>query len=291
MVVTAATLWGTLSILVKVAYRLGAEPLSTLGARYLVAAAIVWIALGAGSRGALRVGRRNVLRIAVLGLVGYGIASAAFFIALDRIDASLAAIILYTYPTMVAAVSVRLFGEPLTRRTTSALALTFAGVALAVLAPRAQAPPDLGGVLVCLIAPVGYAVFSVLSFRWRLEFKPEAIVAWGLPLAAVPIAVLGGPARVARDIAGWPLAVWVVIGAMALFPTIGAIGLYVRGMSRLGPPGAAIAATVEPVVTVLLAVVFLGERLGPSQWVGAALVVAGVAVAEGIPAVRLRRAP
>lgn len=281
MVATAAAFWGTLSILVKIAYRLGAEPLPTLGVRYAVAAALVWLVLGALDRGTLAVGVRNIGRIAVLGLVGYGAASVAFFVALSRIDASLAALILYTYPTMVALVSIRMFGERVSRRMLVALAMTFGGLALA-LGVR-SAPVDPVGVLICLVAPVGYAGFSVLSFKWRLSFRPEAIIAWGLPMATVPILLAAGPQRVAHDVAGWPLAVWLAVAGMALFPTIAAIGLYVRGMARLGPPGAAVAATLEPVVTVVLAVLLLGERLSPVQWAGAALVVAGIAVAQAPP--------
>lgn len=284
MVILAAVFWGTLSVLTKLAYRLGAEPLPTLGARYALAALIVWLVLGALDPSSLAVGRRNLARIVVIGLSGYGVASTAFFIALSRIDASLAALILYTYPTMVAVASVRMFGEPLSPRMLAALALTFGGVALAVGVP--SAPVDALGVAICAVAPVGYSVFSLLSFKWRLSFRPEAIVAWGLPVAAVPIIVLGGAGRAVADVISWPASVWILILAMALFPTVGAIGLYVRGMARLGAPGAAVAATIEPVVTLLLALAVLRERLGPVQWVGAALVIGGVAVSAPTPASR-----
>lgn len=293
MVLAAAACFGVLSIIVKLTLPVAMAPgasllertavsLEILGVRYFVAASILWVVLGIFRREVLRQGRKNVVRIAGLALIGYGFASVCFFIALTRISASLVALILYTYPTLVAVASVRLFDEPLTKRRVAALVMTFAGVGLAVWAPGMRV--DLLGVLICAGAPVGYAAFSILSYKWRLDFAPEAITAWGLPVAAVPVLTLAllipasrGPVR---QVMSWSPAVWLAILAMALFPTIAAIGLYVRGMVRLGAPAAALASTFEPVVTLALAAALLGERLTASQWVGALLVLMGVVVAE-----------
>lgn len=293
MVLAAAACFGILSIIVKLTLPLAvagsaslfertAVSLEILAVRYFVASAILWVVLGIFRRDVLAQGRRNAARIAGLALVGYGFASVCFFIALTRISASLVALILYTYPTLVAIASVRLFDEPLSKSRVGALVMTFAGVGLAVWAPGMRI--DLVGVLICMGAPVGYAAFSLLSYRWRLDFAPEAITAWGLPVAAVPVLALAllmpasrGPVA---QVASWGPAVWLAILAMALFPTIAAIGLYVRGQARLGAPAAALASTFEPVVTLALAAALLGERLTSSQWLGAALVLLGVATAE-----------
>jgi drug/metabolite transporter (DMT)-like permease len=150
---------------------------------------------------------------------------------------------------------------------------------------------DALGVLIALGCPIGYAGFTLLSYRWRMAFVPEAITAWGLPVAAVPVLLLAGPARAAQNVASWTPTVWAVVILMAVFPTIAAIGLYVRGMARLGAPAAAVASTFEPVVTLVLAAVVLGERLTSSQWIGVALVLVGVMVAEGLPALVSPRHP
>jgi drug/metabolite transporter (DMT)-like permease len=303
MILAAAVCFGTLSIFVKLAYRLvpampgasagsvavsAATPLTMLVVRYLVAAAVMWAWLGLMRPKALLVGRRNIVRIALMGLAGYGFSSICFFFALTRIDASLMAIILFTYPTLVALASVKLFGERLTPLRSLALLLTFLGVALAVWDPAARM--DWLGILIALGAPIGYSAFTLLSFKWRMSFEPEAITAWMLPVTAVPILLLAGPVAAVKSAMSWPPAVWLLVLAMALIPSIGAISLFVRGVARLGAPAAAVASTFEPVATIFLAVVLLGERLTAGRLIGAAFVLVGVAVAEAGPALAVLRA-
>jgi drug/metabolite transporter (DMT)-like permease len=60
--------------------------------------------------------------------------------------------------------------------------------------------------------------------------------------------------------------------------TVGAISLFFAGLRRVGPTTASILATVEPLVTVLLAFLVFGERLGGVQLVGGALVLCAVLV-------------
>ncbi len=56
------------------------------------------------------------------------------------------------------------------------------------------------------------------------------------------------------------------------------MSLFFAGLSRVGPTSASILATVEPVVTVVLAFLVFGETLGPAQLVGGALVLSAVVV-------------
>jgi drug/metabolite transporter (DMT)-like permease len=69
-------------------------------------------------------------------------------------------------------------------------------------------------------------------------------------------------------------ATWWAIGGIVIAPTILGFALFVAGMRRTGPQIAAILSTFEPVGTLGLAALFLGERLLPRQWTGAGLVVA-----------------
>jgi drug/metabolite transporter (DMT)-like permease len=71
--------------------------------------------------------------------------------------------------------------------------------------------------------------------------------------------------------AGWG---WLL--CLAAVSTVTAISLFFAGLERVGPTMAAILSTVEPLVTVLLALIVLGERLGAIQLLGGALVLAAV---------------
>jgi len=73
---------------------------------------------------------------------------------------------------------------------------------------------------------------------------------------------------------------WAVGVAIAVIPTMVAISLFMAGLPRVGASRAALLSTVEPVVTVVLAAILLGERLSPIQAVGGLLVVLAVVVVQ-----------
>ena len=69
---------------------------------------------------------------------------------------------------------------------------------------------------------------------------------------------------------------WLWIAAIATLSTVLPIVTFMVGMERIGASTASIVSTVEPVVTVGLAVALYGEALGPLQVLGGALVLAAV---------------
>jgi drug/metabolite transporter (DMT)-like permease len=119
------------------------------------------------------------------------------------------------------------------------------------------------------------AAFIVMAQRAVVEVHPlvsSGTVQTTAGLAFAPVAVAGG----ALEPGIIPVGVWWMV-AGALF-TAGAISLFLAAVGRLGPTRASIGATVEPVVTVILGVALLGERLTGVQLAGGVLVVAAVAL-------------
>ena len=68
--------------------------------------------------------------------------------------------------------------------------------------------------------------------------------------------------------------------AVAVISTFVAIQTFSAGSRRIGAAQASLISTVEPVWTITLAAILLGERLGPIQLVGGVLVISGVIVAQ-----------
>jgi drug/metabolite transporter (DMT)-like permease len=85
------------------------------------------------------------------------------------------------------------------------------------------------------------------------------------------------------------LAGWGWLASIAVVSTVAAIGLFFAGLRLAGPSSASILATVEPLVTVLLAFLVFGETLGPVQIAGGALVLAAVLVLRLRPVRAMRR--
>ena len=284
--------FGLMAIFAKEAYRAGLGVAALLAARFVLAAALFWalVALRRRRAGA-RVGRpsrRVALSCLALGVVGYSAQAGVFFSALERVDASFASLLLYTYPALVFCGAVALGRERVTPWKALALALASAGAAL-VLLGGATGRLEATGVALALAAGALYATYILVADTIAARIDAISLGALVTTGAAATFLVAGA----AGDALQFPAGGWVWIAAIALFSTVLPIATFVAGMQRVGASTASIVSTVEPVVTVGLAVVLLGESLGPLQVLGGALVLAAVVAlqVQGARALRPVAAP
>ena len=264
--------FGAMAIFGKLAYDEGATVGTLLAVRFTIAALIFWAA-GAG-RGLGTLPRRDIAAGLALGTCGYALQAACFFAALEWIDASLLSLLIYTFPAMVAAAAIALGRERVDARKMIALALASSGIVLVVAGAGAGALDPLG-VALGLSAAVLYSAYILISEGVAGRVRPHvlaALVCTGAAFALIVGSTLLGMLRLGElTAAGWG---W--IACLAVVSTVGAIGLFFAGLTRVGPTNASILATVEPLVTVSLAFVVFGETLGPVQLAGGALVVSAV---------------
>jgi len=152
--------YGILPILGKVAYAAGVSALPLLAWRYVIAAALIAL-LVRGPRPPLR----ERVRLWAIGAV-FVFNSIAYFRALETIPASVTALVLYTYPVIVALFAAFLGVEPLTGRALLAAIGAFAGCALTAAGAPSGAPLASSGVAWALAAALIYASYIVLSSRY-----------------------------------------------------------------------------------------------------------------------------
>src|SRR5206468_9760353 len=100
----------------KSLYANGVTPGELLSLRYLLAAAVLWPVLWLRYPREWRLGLRDAAACAALGIAGYALFSSCFFLALRGLSASLAVLLLYTYPVLVSAAAWALWGERIPRR-------------------------------------------------------------------------------------------------------------------------------------------------------------------------------
>jgi drug/metabolite transporter (DMT)-like permease len=278
MCVASAAAFGTMAIFGKLLYDEGATVGTLLALRFAIAGALFWaiVAATGAISDARRLARRDVLLALGLGAFGYAAQAGAYFAALRRIDASLLALLLYTFPAIVTAAAIVLGRERPDRRRLAALALASSGLVLVVAGAGAGALDPLG-VALALTAAVVYSTYILVSEGISGRLRPQLLSAFVCTGAAVTLiagsALLGElhPGRVTA--AGWG---WVM--CIAVVSTVVAVSLFFAGLARVGPSSAAILSTVEPLVTVLLAFLVFSETLTPVQVLGGALVLGGVLV-------------
>ncbi|KAB2926661.1 MAG: DMT family transporter [Candidatus Contendobacter sp.] len=279
--VLAAVGFSFKAILVKLTYRYGVDA-ETLLALRMAFSLPFFIAMGwmSAHRATRRLTPHDGAWLFGLGLLGYYLASYLDFLGLHYISAALERLILFVYPTLVVLLSALWLGQPLTRRALGALALCYAGIALAVahdlrLAGTAR-DLALGGALVFGSA-LSYALYLLGSGRvvgrlGALRVTALAsLIACGLGIGQFlllrPLAALAQP---------WP--VYGLALAMALFSTVLPVWAVSEAIRRIGAGPVALTGSLGPIVTLLLAWLLLDEALGGAQLIGAALVITGVMV-------------
>ena len=277
MCVGSGAAFGAMAIFGKLAYDDGVNVGTLLAVRFALAAALFWLLVLAGRAVAAEIralAPRDIGLALGLGAAGYSVQAGCYFLALERIEASLLSLLLYTFPAMVATAAVVLGRERMDARRLVALVLASAGLVL-VLAGAGAGAIDAIGAALALGAAVVYSTYILVSDGVAARVRPallSAFVCTGAALSLTASAVVLGelqPAEVGA--AGWG---W--LACLALVSTVVAIALFFAGLRRVGPTTASILATVEPLVTVLLAFAVFGETLGPVQLVGGGFVLAAV---------------
>src|SRR5947209_7669819 len=281
--IASAASFGAMAIFGKLAFDDGATTATLLVVRFGLAAAVLWgVLLARGAASSLRtLPRRDVLLALGLGAFGYALQAGLYFAALQRIEASLLSLLLYTFPAMVTVAAVVLGRERLERRRVAALALVSAGLVL-VLANAGTGTPEGLGVLLALSAAVVYSTYILVSdgvSRRLPALTLSTLVCTGAAASLAAGSLVTGRFHPgALSGAGWG---W--LACLALVSTVGAIVMFFAGLSRVGPTTASILSTVEPVVTVGLAFLVFGERLSAVQLAGGALVLTAVLVLRAGP--------
>lgn len=270
LIVISAASFATLPIFIRLAYRTGADPTTLLVLRYSIAA-VVMVAIMVARKTPLPRGR-ILLGLVLMGAVGYVGQSFAYFTALTMASASLVALLLYLYPAIVTMLSALFFKERLTAAKVGALTLALVGTALTVGPTGSGRVP---GILLAIAAAIIYSVYILVGSR--IMPHASAIAASTTVITAAAVVYIGivavrGPTFPQTFFS------WLDIFAIALVSTVLPIVTFLAGLERVGPTKASTLSTFEPVMSVMLAILILGETISPLQVLGGALILAAVVV-------------
>ncbi|MBO4120093.1 DMT family transporter [Cupriavidus gilardii] len=272
LIAISASAFGAMAIFARFAYDAGADVYGLLSVRFVLAA-VALAAVMRWQRIALPPWPR-VLALAAMGGIGYVGQSFCFFSALNHAQASLVALLLYLYPVFVTVMAALFLKEKLTGAAVTALVLCSVGAGLTVGGGEGSAL----GIGLGLASALIYSVYIIVGARLTPGVHPVATTT----IVCTAAAVVYVGAALARAAAGMPpqfpadAGGWLALAAIALLSTVLAILTFFAGLQRLGAAQASMLSTLEPVVTVLLAALLLGEQIGVAQAVGGGLILAGV---------------
>jgi drug/metabolite transporter (DMT)-like permease len=279
--------FGAVTVLARMAFEAGSNATTSLSIRFLLGGLLFWLLLAA-RRKIVRLPLRRVLAFALMG-VFFAAGSTFSFLSVERIPASLSALMFYIYPALVTVGAAVLFGTRFSRTRLAILASVLIGCALTANVQGGSV--DTIGIALALISPCFYAGYILVGSRALPGIPPLNASAWIITVASVILlgvgwsGLLGGGFTTDIEPKGW-----LAILGLAIFSTVISISTFLAGMARLDAFRASILSTFEPVMTVILAALLLGERLAPIQAAGGAIIVVS-AIALQVMSLRERQTP
>ena len=270
----SAVAFGTLAIFAKLAYRNGATAIPLLAVRFSVAACLLMVFNRVSGR-AIAIDRAHALRLLALGGVGYAFEAALFFAALNHASAAVVGLIFYSYPlwTSIGAIATKL--EPFHPRLLIALSVGTAGVLLIFSLPT-EGLIGPGLALAAALAVTVYYLFAQVLGRAVPALAAATYTTGG---AAITLTVASLVIRQSLPWAAWPYAL-----CLGLVTAVAFVCFY-GALARIGSAKTSITHMLEPVTTVILAALILGDATSGRVAIGAALIVAA------LPILALQRRP
>jgi drug/metabolite transporter (DMT)-like permease len=272
LAVTGALGFGLMITASRMTYDAGSNPVTLICARAGVPALLLaLVMLARGTSFAIVPGAGRAVAGVILGQLGITI---GYLSAVAYIPVSLAVLVFYAYPILVAAVLALTRHSHVGWTAALAFAAAFAGLTLALTPSFASLDPRGLGFALC--ATVAGTILLLAADRLPPDqgMLPVCLHANLATLAlAVPYALITGSLAAPQAAAGWGSLAFVCLAYLAaFFAMIGAV-------RYAGPLRTALAFNLEPVIAILSAVLLLGEALGPVQTLGAALVIGALVLA------------
>ena len=269
VLVVALLCYSACVILARVVYGHGGNALTVLISRMGVFFTFLWIYFAVTGR-SVEISARDRWASLGIGLV-VAVQSYAYYSAFEYIPVSLAALIFYTYPTLVAIASRLVSRAPLTPLMLAALIAAFFGLALVLEASIDDVEPH--GLVRAAISSIGMTATVMIASRVlaRVDAQLMTFYSSGVTsLVYILVAFATGWAATPVDFPGWAALI-----AIPFVYTFGVLGWY-STMPLLGAVRVTFLSNFEPLFTVALAALLLGEILTLRQMLGAALVIGAV---------------
>ncbi|MBY6051480.1 DMT family transporter [Cytobacillus firmus] len=284
MIALGASLWGIIAIFVKGLGEYGFSAMEIVAVRVFFAA-IFLVLLGIMRfRNCFKLESATDIRF----FAGTGILSIVFFnycyfTAMNQISISLAVVLLYTAPAFVTVLSCLFLKEGINLRKIAAVAGTIVGCILVAGLSAGSSDITLLGILTGLGAGFGYALYTIFGKFALRKYHPFTVTLYTFLVASVfliPVTKLWTKASVFLN-----AEVLFLSMGLGFVPTVLAYFVYTWGLEKTDGSKAAVIATVEPVVAMLLGVTLYGENLGAIQIAGALLILSSVIIVN-LPARR-----
>jgi DME family drug/metabolite transporter len=292
---SAAFLWGVSAALGRAVFtgklRLGAAALHPIDSLILsqtrtTFSLLVLLPLLVASQGwqRIKLPARDLAYCFILGILGVAVSNYYYYVAIQRTNVATAIIVQYTAPVWVLFYVVARGQQKLSLQKVVAVAVAVVGIALVIGIVGTKQDDgrtlrlDSYGLFAALVASFSFAFYNVGGHRILARYDRWRVLVWTLTAAAVFWLFFNPPWKIVA--AHYAPAQWLFLFVFSMISVLGAFSLYFLGLQYLEPTRAIIASCLEPVFSILLAALLLGEVLRPIQTLGIVFVLAAIVIVQ-----------
>jgi drug/metabolite transporter (DMT)-like permease len=280
LAISGVVMFSAKAVMVKLSYRFDVDVLTILLLRMVFALPFyLFIAFRTSRKSeSHKLTIKDVFILITLGFIGYYAASYFDFYGLKFIKASLERLILFVYPTLVILITWVVFNIKPSKMQVFAIIITYAGIFLAFADDLDVSGNGLWkGVILIFLSAFTYAIYLVGSGRMIPKIGPVRFTSYAMIVSCV-LVIIHYSAIHSTEVLNQPWQIYALGFSMAIFSTVVPSFLISEAIKRMGSSNFAIYGSLGPISTIILAVIFLGERLDYYQVAGTIVVIIGVSI-------------
>ncbi|MCM0648314.1 DMT family transporter [Clostridium swellfunianum] len=268
--IVSAILFGSAGLIVKLAYVEGIDAIGLLTLQYIIAVALMFLILFVKSKEDLKVTKKELFRLLVLGVVGNSCMTVFYYSAYSYLPMAMVTILLYTYPIMVFLYTLFFRKGEISRMKTLALVTAFVGCVLALGLLSGGLKYSFKGIIFGILSAVFYAFMNIYSEDKLQNVKPLAINAYSTLFSLISLVVYSFPTFIIKGQVSLNLLGYTAI--LAVFCEIIPLTLMYAAIKHIGSLKVSIIGNIETPTAMLLSFFVLRENISFTQIVGAVLV-------------------
>jgi drug/metabolite transporter (DMT)-like permease len=218
-------------------------------------------------------------RMFVLGILGVAASNYLYYLAIQRTNVATAIILQYTAPILVLVYTVARGLQKATIQRVAAVVLAVTGIALLIgIFGSGGFRLDAIGVLAALGAAFSFAFYNVGGHSILARYDRWTVLLYVILSASLFWIVVNPPWKVVA--AHYSGSQWLFLLMFSLISVLAPFSLYFAGLQHLEPTRAIVVSCLEPVFSIVIAAVTLGEVMKPLQTVGIVLVLVAIVVVQ-----------
>lgn len=273
--IISAFVYGLAPVLAKITYEGGTNGITLTFLRAFLAVPLLFVLMQANKR-SMRLTKSEFFAILKLGIFGGAMPVFLLYASYNYITTGLATTLHFVYPLIIVLVSAIVYHEKMSKRKIIAAVFVTLGIFMFV---DINTAADKAGVILALLSGIFYSFYVIYIDKSGLDSMDYLKLTFYMMIIISASTLIYGLFSEEMSFDITPTA-WICATVISLLVTLLAIPMFQVGVRIEGAATAGILSCIEPITTLILGAIFLGEVIGVMQFVGGILILFGVAAIQ-----------